>query len=175
MFNFLYSVVSFVIALFFIALGIIGVLLPWSTTLRTDMIEYILANSIAISLFGFGFMIVGGTMVLNLILSNRKKYYYSKVGNNFIAVDEVVIAQYLRSYWEQIFPHQEVPTQLVLKKNIIRITADLPYKPAEEQKMFVEHVKQDLRNIFTQVLGYPNEFFLSVSFQPKPAYLKDER
>lgn len=164
MFNFLYSVISFIIALFFISLGCIAVLLPWSATLRTDMIEYILANSIAISLFGFGFIVVGGTMVLNLILSARKKYYYSRVGSNFVAIDEVVIAQYLRSYWEELFPNQEIPTRLVLKKNKIKINADLPYKPAEEQKMFVENIKQDLRNIFTQVLGYPHEFVLSVSF-----------
>lgn len=168
MFNFFYSLISFVIALFFITLGIIGVLLPWSATLRTDMIEFILANSIAIALFGFGFIIVGGTMLLNIILSAKKKYYTSRVGSNFVAVDEVVIAQYLRSYWEQLFPHNEVPTQIALKKNIIRITADLPYKPPEEQKMFVENVKQDLRNIFTQVLGYPHEFLLSLSFQSKP-------
>lgn len=168
MFSFLYSLVSFVISLFFITLGIMAVLVPWSAGLRTEAIEFILANSIAISLFGFGFIIVGGTMVLNLILSNRRKYYYSKVGSNFVAVDEIVIQQYLRSYWEQIFPNQDVPTQLVLKKNKIRITADFPYKPASEQKKFVEEVKQDLRNIFTQIIGYPHEFVLSVSFQPKP-------
>jgi len=167
MFNFLYSIVSFVIALFFIALGIMAILVPWSAGLRTDAIEYILANSIAISLFGFGFIVIGGTMVLNLILSSRKKYYYSRVASNFVAVDEAVIQQYLRFYWEQIMPDQDVPTQLTLKKNKIYITADLPFRPVSEQKVLIENIKQDLRNIFTKVLGYPHDFVLSVSFQAK--------
>lgn len=167
MFNLLYYLIVFVIAIFFVILGLIAAILPWSTGLRTDIVEFILANSIAISLFGFGFMIIGGIMILNLILNARRKYYHARVGSNLVTIDEAVIQRYLQAYWERLFPNKEVPTRLVIKKNKIKITADLPYTPQNEQEEFITQVKQDLREIFTKILGYPNEFVLSLSFQSK--------
>lgn len=167
MFNFLYNLIVFVIAVFFVVLGLIGVVLPWSAGLRTDIVEFILANSIAISLFGFGFIIIGGTLLLNMILSTRRRYYNEKVGSNLITIDETVMLRYLQMYWERIIPTQEVPTRLLIKKNKIKISADFPFIPREEQDALIANIKQDLREIFTKVLGYPYEFSLSLSFQKK--------
>jgi hypothetical protein len=142
-----------------------------SIGLRTDIVEFILDNSIAISLFGFGFMIIGGTMILNLFLNARRRYYHSKVERNFITVDSAVIQHYLQSYWERVFPNQVVPMRLSIKKNKIGITADLPYTPKEEQEEFMLRIKKDLREIFTKIIGYPDDFNLSLSFQSKPKSL----
>lgn len=167
MFNLLYYLIVFVIAIFFVCLGIIGAILPWSTGLRTDIIEFILANSIAISLFGFGFIIIGGTMILNMVLSSKKKYYHERIGSNLVTIDQTVIEHYLQSYWERLYPLQDIPTKLSIRKNKIKITADLPYKPRNEQEEVIAQIKQDLREIFTKILGYPHEFSLSLSFHPK--------
>jgi hypothetical protein len=169
MFNFLfkilYSLVSFIVGIFFVLLGIICLILPWSAIIRTDMIEFILENSIAISLFGFGFIVIGITIVLNLYIGSKRSTYYVRAGNRSIAIDEEIIQQYLDTYWKQIFPHQDVPTRLILKKNKIRVIADLPQTPFSEQKRFVERIQHDLEDIFSGVLGYSHEFILNLSFQ----------
>lgn len=167
MFNLFYYLIVFVIAIFFIILGVIGIILPWSTGLRTEIIEFILANSIAISLFGFGFVVLGGTIVLNLIVNSKRKYYHMHVGSHLVTIDETIIQRYLQTYWEKLFPTQEVLMRLVIKKDKIKITADLPHATPEEQSEYKQRIKQDLREIFTKVLGYPHEFMLSLSFQTK--------
>lgn len=167
MFNFFYYLIVFIIAIFFVILGIIGVILPLSIGLRTDIVEFILDNSVAIALFGFGFMIIGGIMLVNLFWSTRRHYYHARVDSKLITVDSKIIQSYLHSYWERISPNQEVPMRLSIKNNKIKISADLPFKPREEQEEFFLRIQQDLREIFTKLLGYPHDFHLSLSFQKK--------
>lgn len=167
MFKFLYSLISFAIAIFFIMLGALSVMVPWSATIRTDLIQFLLENSIAIALFGFGFIIIGFTMVIILILSFKKHHYHIRSGTHSVAVDEALIQQYLQSYWKQNYPDEEIPTRLTLKKNRIHIFADLPYAPPPEQKACIQQIQQDLRDIFSRILGYTNEFVLSITFPKK--------
>lgn len=162
--NFLYTLVSFVVALFFILLGVIGIILPWSTGIRSDVIQFILENTLALSLFGFGFTIIGLIIAINVFLSFKKKYYYVKTGKQGVAVDELLVHHYLQSYWEQVFPNHEVPTRLIFKKNRIKITADLPYMPRDQQKVCVERVQTDLNDILKRILGYHDALTFSLSF-----------
>lgn len=168
LFNFLYYLVTIVIGVFFLALGIFAMVLPWSSSMRTELIEFVLSNSIAISLFGFAFLVIGLTVLINLYLSSKRRYYYVRVGRRSIAIDEEIIQQYLHSYWRQLFPEDDVPTRLTLKRNKIKVFAELPHVPVNEQKAFIEHIKEDLQDIFVRILGYSHEFMLSLRFQSKP-------
>jgi ABC-type multidrug transport system fused ATPase/permease subunit len=159
--------------MFFILLGIIALLLPWSAHIRTDMIEFILENSIAISLFGFGFIILGFLIVLSLYLSSKRRYYYVRGGERTVVIDQEIIRHYLQAYWLQKFPNQEIPNRLVLKKNRIRVTADLPFTELKAQKPLIERIKQDLEELFHQMLGYSHQFVLVASF-PKKKRMRDE-
>jgi hypothetical protein len=162
----LYSILNFLFALFFIMLGILGILLPFSASVRIDLIEFLLENSIAIGLFGFGFVIVGATMLGNLYLNSRRKCLY--VSNNPVtAIDEAVLYHYLDAYWKQTFPKEVVPTRLQLRKNRIKIFADLPYTVPEEQSSSIKRIEQDLQDIFKRILGYSQEFILSLTFAKK--------
>lgn len=167
LYKFLYSLISFIFALFFILLGIIAILLPFSPTIRSDFIEFVLQNSIAISLFGFGFLLIGAVMLANLYLNTRHHYYNIRVGNRLVEVDEAIIHHYLNTYWNQLFPQQETPTRLRFKKNTIKIIADLPYSPESDRKELIERIQHDIQDIFKRILGYSHEFMLSISFQPK--------
>lgn len=171
MFNFLFNAVyyfiSFAIGLFFLLLGLIAMALPWSTLIRTNLIELILENSIAISLFGFGFLIVGVTFLVSLWGRTKRRYYYKRVTNDLVAIDETIIRHYLEEYWMRLFPHQQIPTRLSLRKNRIKVDADLPYKPAEERKVFMEQIQSELKDLFQRVLGYSHDFTLAISFQSK--------
>lgn len=166
MFNFIYYLGGVVIGLFFLLLGLIAIILPWSIGLRTDVVLFFLENSIAISLFGFGFFLIGIGMLVNFYLSSRRSSYrlHSKQP---VVIDQRIMEQYLTSYWKQLFPQQEIPTQLFLRKNRLKITADLPYVPLLEQKPLVEQIEKDLQEIFSNLLGYSESFALALSFAKK--------
>lgn len=162
-----YSLISFVVAVFFLMIGIIGVMLPWSSTVRTDLIQFILEDSVVISLFGVCALSIGLAIVINVILGSRRRYYHVKSGSKSVVVDETLIQQYLNSYWRELFPNCDVPNRFSLKSNKIYVAADLPHLPTRDQKVILERIKKDLHDIFNRILGYQNEFHLSVSFQPE--------
>lgn len=163
--NLFYSLISFIIALFFILLGIIGVMVPWSPGVRTDLVQFILDDSLAISLFGFTSIVVGLAIAINILLNTRRQYYHIRSDSNAIAVDETVIQQYLNTYWKQLFPNNDIPNRLTLKNNKIHITVDFPHLPLSQQQVLLERIKNDLSQTFANMLGYHSEFYLSASFQ----------
>lgn len=165
--NLFYSLISLAIAIFFIMLGIISVMLPWSPMVRTDLIQFILEDSIAIFIFGFCLIIIGLAVVINIAFSARRSYYRLRSGPKSIWIDESVIQDYLNSYWKDLFPQSSVPNRLIMKKNKIHLVADLPYIPLAEQKELLERIKTDLTDLFGTFLGYRETFYLSASFQPE--------
>lgn len=165
LYNFLYSTLSVVIGFFFILLGILAILLPWSPDIRTEIIQFFLENSVAISLFGFVFIIVGVILVLEVYLNMRRKNYYVRQGKKTIIIDEDVMKNYLQSYWKQTYPKQEVSSRLLIKKNRIKIVAELPFVPKLEQQSLVEHIQEDLQDIFSRILGYSHDLVLVASFR----------
>lgn len=165
--NLFYSLISFVIALFFMLIGVVGVMIPWSLDVRTLLTRFIFEDSLAISLFGFAFFVIGAAMLINFLLSTKRRYYKISSQNSSATVDEAVIQEYLNTYWKQLFPKNDIPCHLTLKKNRIHISVDLPFLPIQEQKPLLERIRKDLIGIFAQVLGYSDEFFLTASFQTR--------
>lgn len=168
MYHFLFSLISLIIAIFFVSIGIVSILIPWSENVRTALIGFINEDALAISLFGFTFIVIALGMIANIFINSRKKYYYVKSGNYDVAVDETVIQQYLTRYWKELFPDSEVASRLTLKNNQIHVSVDFPYQPTEAQKLILDRVKDDLQRQFASNLGYEREFFLAASFQSSP-------
>lgn len=162
-----YSLISLFIAIFFLLLGFLAIMLPWSPVAQTDLISLIREDSLAIFLFGFAFLAVGIAIIAYVVIQSRKNYYHLKSGPRSISVDETVISDYVNTYWKDLFPKTYIPSRLFLKKNKIHITADLPYIPQSEQKELLERIKNELEDRFSSLLGYRDTFYLSASFQPK--------
>jgi len=167
MVRFFSSLMSLAIALFFIFFGVICVIIPWFPDAQTTLIQFILEYSIAITFFGTGALLIGLAIVINILLNAKRRYYSVRSGDSSILVDEALIQEYLDSYWKQLFPDHSIPNHSTLKRNKIRIKADLPFLPEPQQKLLLERIKNDLKNIFAEVLGYQNEFTLIISFQPE--------
>lgn len=163
--HFLYSLISFIIALFFIMLGVIACLLPWFPAMRSDLIQFFLENSVAIFLFGMSFLTIGVVMVVNIILSTKRHYYEFKVGHNPVRIDEDLIQKYLQNYFYEIFPTQEVACRLTIKQNRLHIDADFPYVPVTQRSVLLEKIQDDLRELFSKQFGYSNDYYLAASFQ----------
>lgn len=163
--NLFYSLISFVIALFFMLIGIVGILIPWSINIRTLLTQFIFEDALAISLFGFTFFVIGLAIVTYVLLNAKRHHYKISSEKGSTTVDDAVIQEYLSSYWKQLFPKNDIPCHLILKENKIHIAVDLPYLPIQEQKPLLEKIRKDLIGIFAKVLGYKDEFFLSASFE----------
>lgn len=166
--NFFYFSISFIIAIFFILLGIVGLLLPWSSEIRTNIVQFFLEDFLYITLFSLGLVIAGIAIIINVLFSARKHYYEIKSGSNSFAIDEALFQDYLNTYWKQLFPKIEIPNRVVLKKNKIHVAADLPYVPLDQQKDLLKRIEKDLSDIFNRIFGYRNEYIISISFQEEP-------
>jgi len=160
--------VSFFIALFFILIGIVGILIPWSINVRALLAQFIFEDSLAISLFGFAFFFIGLAIAIDIVLNSRRKQYTISSLKAPATVDEEVIKEYLNTYWKQLLPNTETPCHLALKKNKIHISVELPFLPIQEQKPLLERIRKDLIGLFAQILGYRDEFFLTASFKSSP-------
>lgn len=81
------------------------------------------------------------------------------------SIDERLIHQYVRKYWQKLLPHERIDSEIEVKRNKITIHADLPYTPLEKQEELLKQIEYDLRVIFASQLGYFKGFTFSVSFQ----------
>lgn len=160
----LFSLLNFFIALFFTLLGILGILIPWSSAIRGELIRFILDESLAISLFGLAFLAIGLFAMINIYYNSRRNYYYIKSTDKSISVDEGLIEQSLDLYWNQLFPKAEIPCRVYIKNNRVHISVDLPPLPLQEQKPLLERIRQDVQSNLAKQLGYHDEFFLTASF-----------
>lgn len=159
--------ITAILALFFLILGILGMLLPWSPTIRAEIVDFLLANTFTLSLFGFLFFIMGLGVLIQLLLGLRRHYFTSRLKAVDFDVSEKVIRDYLSVYFRDLFPFSEVPCQILLKKKKAKIIADLPPVPKGEQGAMVKKIEHDLADIFRDLIGYPHELLLSISFQPQ--------
>jgi hypothetical protein len=160
-----YYLTNSILALFFLIVGIFCIIAPWSTIVKEKIVNFFLGNSLAIFLFGFGFLAIGIFLFINILLRSRQPYYYTLKGNSSTAISETLFQNYLETYWKQIFPNSAVLSEVIIKKNKLQIKVDFPYLPLTEQKEFLEHVKNDIQKLLKDNFGYYQEFYLSASFQ----------
>lgn len=170
MIHIFYSLITFIIALFFIILGALAIMVQASHDIRSEVIGFILEDTMFLSLFGIASLLIGIAIVFYLIASFKRRYFKIKSkNNNAFYLDENLFQDYMKSYWKQLFPKQDVPNHVVLKKNKVMITADLPYVPEPQQKALLARIDRDLKDIFIRLLGYRQEYVVSISFQSEAA------
>lgn len=161
----LYSLITLFIAIFFILLGIIAMILPWSENAKAHAISFIVDHSQVIFFFGLSFLCVGLATCLNIVSSSKRRYYRFKVGNTAVSVDGDLIHKYVKTYLKELFPDNEIPLQLTIKRNTIKLVIDLPSIDDAEKEPLLTRMQEELKKLFSDTLGYQNPFHLSVSFQ----------
>lgn len=165
MLQFFYSLISFIVSLFFILFGIICMMVPWDPSIRTIVLLFILENSITIVLFGFGFFLIGVSVITYLLQSFRKRTYYVRTDARAICIEEGVIQSYIQSFWKNAYPSHEIPHRFTIRKNKLYLFADLPYSPPLQQKDIVERIQNELGALLRTTVGYHHDLHLSLSFQ----------
>ena len=162
------SFARFLVALLFMMLGLVGLLIPLSPTIRTNFVTFILENSTTLFLFSLSAFLIGLAMIVYSIVGNKREHFSLRIDNVDAQVNFAVIQSYLENYWKELFPKSAVHHRLTIKKKAILINAELPYVPRSDQKQFLERIKKDLAEIFFSTMGYPHHLELSASFQSDP-------
>lgn len=166
MIPFFYSLITFIIGLFFVMVGLLGFSIQASTSIRTEVVSFIFEDTVFISLFGILSLLMGIAIIFSFITSFKKRSFKIKSkNNNTFALDESLFQDYIKNYWRQLFPKHDIPSQVTLKKNKVLISADLPYVPDSQQKALLGRIDRDLKDLLTRVIGYPREYVVSISFQ----------
>lgn len=158
---------SAIIGSFFIIFGVFSLILPWSSYFQEATTQFFLKNTLIFSLFGLGFVLMGLSLIIYTSLQTRHHFIEIRTGDFSVNLDENVIKQYLETYWQEQFPKSHIPFDLTFKKKFIQIVANLPPLQPSDQDQFLEKVKRDLNEMFSQFIGYPNEVHLIASFQEK--------
>lgn len=162
-----YSLITVVIAFFFMLVGLVSLSLFFSTQMRTDFIQFVLEDHVLLPIFGLTLLAVGIGVLINSFFALRRKTYRISSGNYVTSLDENLFKQYLETYWKQKFPQKEVPCKVCLKRNKILVSADLPFTPVAEQKTLLSHIESDLSQILSQYLGYHRKYVINISFKPE--------
>lgn len=162
--NLIYSTISFIVALFFVVFGTFLLTLPWLEYVREQIIWFIDNSSWMMSFLGIGFLAVGAAIIVYIVLSSKKRHYYLTKGVHSVAVEQKVINQYIEMLLRGLFPEQDVAHQLIIRKNKILITADLPYVPLKDQESFNERINEEIGKILSDKIGYSKQFNLCLSY-----------
>lgn len=166
--NFFSSLINFVVAIFFMLIGVVGLVIPWSAPVRALLTKFIFEDSLALSLFGFTFFVIGLAIAIHVLLNAKHSSYKIHSHDNSMTVEREVIQTYLNNYLKQLFPKSEIPCHLTFKENKIHVVVDLPYLPIPEQKPLLERIRKELVDLFRKILAYEDDFFLVASFQKNP-------
>ena len=155
-----------ILALFFILLGVMGIILPWSTNIRTEVVDFLLSNTVLLTLFGFAFLTLGLGVIFQMIHGLKRKYVTIKTDGPKTKLSEEVFEDYLKLYFEEIFPKTEVPCRVTLKRKKAKVMADLPFVAESEQEPLIRKIEEDLSDIFRELVGWRHELLFAVSFAP---------
>lgn len=159
--RYLFFGISLIIGAFFLLVGLITLLLPWSDTIKNELTRFILENSLIFSLFGLGFLLIGISLILYAWHGAKKRCLYLKTGKNSVVLDENVVQNYLETYFQGKFHNQNIPVSFKIKKKYLLVSANLPKISSEE----VAKIKEDLNDIFGRLLGYPHDIHLEIIYQ----------
>lgn len=165
--HFFYHLLSFIIGIFFICFGIICLFIPNSESKLNELVLFIIENPWLPYLASLFFLTIGVVVFINTRLNSKKHYYKIKAGNRVTVLDEKIFEQYLDTYWKELFPKSEIPSRASIKNNKLTITADLPFIPLSQQRPLIQQIEQDLNEILIKYLGYHQEYFISINFQPE--------
>lgn len=164
--NILFYITNFILAVICILFGIVFLVLPWSFEVRSTITEFINENFLLICIFGSGLVFIGTGVITYLLLNARKRSFCLRSGRCSIKIDDKIFHRYLQEYLNDLFPNQESSYHLILRKNKILVSLDIPYMPKIEQESITEKILEDIAEILSQKIGYSDELKLTVFFQP---------
>lgn len=164
MHRFLRHFLYFLLAAFFLFLGLIILILPWSLSMQEGFREFLTIHVWTWSLLGLGFFLTGVSISTYAYYNLHTTGYTLNIGSHHVEVSAEVVEAYLENYWQTAFPETRVPCRLLLKTGLMQIFAHLPYTNLQEQRKLCNKIENDLTLIVRKALGYPLPVKLYLEF-----------
>jgi hypothetical protein len=174
--NLLFSAVQliFVVALFLLGGLFLG--LSHVPQFRDRIAQFFLSDSESLMSIGYAILGVATLLFSGFYAMHRGSYFQVEMGSSRLDVDPSVIQNYVQSYWNDIFPEQQLETQILLRRNKkIEILAEMPPMADEELTELLTQIETELSCLLEHILGYRSDFLITVTStckKPVPRVLK---
>lgn len=152
---------------FIFTLGILTLLLPWSTTVKMGLIHFIETQNLILSFFGLGFILIALSIIFYTVVCSRRSTIHLLIKNQPVDIEISVVEQYMEQYWQKRFPEDLIHSVIQLKKKEILITVDLPTTADHDQDILLNEIQNDFKTLFSDLIGYPHTIHLIASFPKK--------
>jgi len=152
------------IALFFIFLGLVAIILPWYMPLQEFIQEAIVEYPQSLLIIGIVLFTIGMGIILYLSMSSKKQHLKFVSGKFATTIDQGIVEDYLRIYWNKLYPNEEILSRAEIKKETIYLYAELPKPPEEHEKALITQIEEDITEQFFTTLGYRNPVHFSITF-----------
>lgn len=161
--NLLFSGVHLLVTLFVMTFGLCLLIMPYAEGFRYVVAEFFMARPAI--LFSLGLMVFssGAFLMLGFFFMHRKRYFKLRMEAGKMEIEESIIKEYVREYWDSIFPRKDYELEVVLgQSQKIEIVTRLP-ESSEDSSELLERIKNELGFLLACKLGYKKEFVLTIT------------
>jgi hypothetical protein len=164
MYNLFSKTAKIITGILFILAGTIAILIPWLPSIRTEIVYFILEKSMILFVMGVALLIIGLAMIAYVRLSTGQRTFYVRHAPHPVEVKLDTVSGYLNTYFKEMFPGMEIPHEVILHRNKIRLYVDFPYIIKEEQEPLTDRLYEELAGVLDEKLGCTYPLELSVSY-----------
>ena len=146
-------------------LGILFIFIAFSSQIQNKIIAFVSSSPWFFVLSGVSLLLLSFALVIYAFKMIYRRHVQIRTGSLDIRLDESVIRAYLDAYWKKHFPESKIQYELIFERRRVKVLANLPYLPLEDQKTFLEKVKKDFNHLFGDLLGYPYDVHFIATFE----------
>lgn len=157
------SVIHLVIALIVLATGFAFLIIPFMQG-GVELLVGILQYSEKGFLFvGLSVLSLGLLLLLGLYSMHKRRYYKVQMGSSFAMIEDTIIRDYVKEYWQGLFPNAKFDLNIVINKGQkIEVITQIPQDQQVEEEFF-KRVQNELGLLLFRKLGYQKDFILTIT------------
>lgn len=156
-----FSSIHLMVVLLILAVGFGLILESYVPSFRYGITLFLTESTKGPFIVGIVLWIMGILMLLGFYNMYRRKYYKLRLSCSKVLIEESIIEEYVKNYWQTIFPEKANELKVTIgPKQHIEIIAKLPEK--EDLESLLERIKNELGILLARKLGYEKEFTLTV-------------
>jgi hypothetical protein len=156
----IFSAVHLLFVLLLISGGVLLILSAYMKNVQNNFIHLLLEYPDFLFSVGLGISFFGIILLFGFYSMYKQRYYQIKMGVSKVLVEENIIADYIKNYWEEVFPNQLADLDVIIQpKGVIEIITKFPNQNSE---MFLEKIQNELGLLLAKKLGYQKEFILTL-------------
>lgn len=160
----LFSAFHLFVVLLILSIGGFCFFLAYSKALHMFMQQYFMEHPGLFMKFGVCCFLLGLALLIPFYGLYRKQYLTLKMSGSKVLIEESIIHDYVKNYWKELFPNQEVYFEIAMHRSkTIEILAKLPLVNEEDKESFLKRIQNELGVLLARKLGYEKEFFLTIS------------